>query len=202
MGVGSLWGVGMRGDKNRARTKNYDKNAVKKIAIIAYDNCWAMSVFSVKDFFRIVALLEKHLGLNNAFDVNIITFNGQEVIAAGGNCITPCAALSKRSVYDFIIVPPMEGPALIANQWRSSNMTHCLINNTHENSLILGLTTGVGLLADAGIVDGKLLATHWAFLGYFRKEFPKCQFIAHNSYLQSNNYFTTGSMNGCFDALL
>ncbi len=42
---------------------------MKKVAILAYDGCWAMSVFSVTDFFRVVALLEQHLGLAQSYAV-------------------------------------------------------------------------------------------------------------------------------------
>ena len=34
---------------------------MKKVAILSYEGCWGMGVFSATDFFRIVALLEQHL---------------------------------------------------------------------------------------------------------------------------------------------
>lgn len=47
-----------------------------------------------------------------------------------------------------------------------------------------------------------LLATHWAFVRQLNKQYPTHRFIAHPSCLQAGGIWSTGSLNGGFDALL
>lgn len=88
-----------------------------KIAIIAYDGCWAMSVCSAKDFFRIVYLLERHLGMEPTFTTEILSLTGSSAISASGIDIAPDKKLDTEADYDLVVIPPMEGPALLSGQW-------------------------------------------------------------------------------------
>ena len=45
---------------------------MKKVAILVYEGCWALGVFSVADFFRLVALLERRLGLAQSHEVELL----------------------------------------------------------------------------------------------------------------------------------
>ena len=44
---------------------------MKNIGIVVTPGCWAMSLFAVTDFFRIVSLLEKQTGLAAAYRVHL-----------------------------------------------------------------------------------------------------------------------------------
>lgn len=46
------------------------------------------------------------------------------------------------------------------------------------------------------------MATHWAYVRQLKHQYPQCQFVAHPSYLQADDVFTSGTLNGGFDALL
>ncbi|WP_024946950.1 GlxA family transcriptional regulator, partial [Pseudomonas aeruginosa] len=50
--------------------------------------------------------------------------------------------------------------------------------------------------------DGLLLASHWAYVRQLARRYPQCRFIGQRSYLQADGLYTTGSLGGCFDALL
>lgn len=175
---------------------------MNKIAIVAYDGCWAMSVCSVKDFFRIVSLLERHLGMEPAFTAEILSLTGGSAVSASGIVIVPDKKLDPETGYDLVVIPPMEGPALLSGQWKTSSLIPWLNQRIAENCTVLAMTTAVCFLAATDMADEKLLATHWAYIRYLKEQFPNVNFIGQGAYRCHDRIYTTGSLEGCFDALL
>lgn len=175
---------------------------MKKVAILAYDGCWAMSVFSVTDFFRVVALLEQHLGLAQSYAVEVLSTDGAEVCAASGHVIQPDGAITDADDYDLVVIPAIEGVRLAAGFTPDAELLAWLKARRQQSARLLALTTGVCFMAAAGLAEHLLMATHWAYVRQLKKRYPGCQFVAHQSFLQAANIWSTGSLNGGFDALL
>lgn len=85
---------------------------MNNVAILVYEGCWAMSVFAATDFFRIVSLLEQHLGRPQSHAVKLLSVDGADVSAAGGHTIRFNDAIDAATDYHLIVIPPIEGPRL------------------------------------------------------------------------------------------
>jgi transcriptional regulator GlxA family with amidase domain len=173
-----------------------------RIAILAYDGCWGMSLFAARDFFRVVALLESHQGLAPFYEVAVLSPDGGPVALAGGPALQPDGPMAPEERYDLVIVPAMEGPRLVAQSDDDKLLAAWLAAHLQARVPVVAMTTASALLAATGLVDGVLLATHWAFVRLLNKRYPACRFATHDSFRQSEGIYTTGSMNGGFDALL
>lgn len=86
---------------------------MKKVAILSYEGCWGMGIFSATDFFRIVALLEQHLGMAQTYAVEVLSSDGAEICAASGHMIQPDAAITDAGDYDLLIIPRLKVCALL-----------------------------------------------------------------------------------------
>jgi putative intracellular protease/amidase len=84
---------------------------MKNIAIIAYEGCWAVSVFLAKDFFTIVSLLDSHYSLPQSYNIEIITTDGAPITSSSNSLVVADNSLSDKS-YDLVIIPPIEGSKL------------------------------------------------------------------------------------------
>lgn len=175
---------------------------MKKIALLAYDGCWAMSVFSVTDFFRVVSLLDARHGIDPTYRVEVLSADGGSVRSASGHVIQPDGAITNRSSHDLVVIPAVEGPRLASGFVPDDRLVHWLARRKRGGAALLALTTGACFLAATGLVDNVLMATHWAFVRPLSKQYPACQFVAHPSCLQADAVWSTGSMMGGFDALL
>lgn len=175
---------------------------MKKVAILAYEGCWGMGLFSATDFFRVVALLETHLGIEPFYSVAILSADGGEVVLASGHVIRPDGVIGREDRYDLVIVPAMEGPFLAMHSAPDPQIAEWLARQLRAKACVLAMTTGADLLAATGLMDGVLLATHWAYVRLLTKRHPACRFVTHDSFMQHEGVYTTGSMNGGFDALL
>lgn len=175
---------------------------MKRIAILAFPGCWAMSLYSALDFFRIVALLEAHVGLGQGYRVEVLSEGGTPVLSASGPAIVADAGLAGEGGYDLAIVPAVEGPRIDRLLAHSATTMEWLAAHLRRGAPVLALTTGSCLLAATGQVDGTLLATHWAYLRHLQALFPRCCFTAHESYVQVGTIYSAGSLDGGFEALL
>lgn len=175
---------------------------MKKIAILVYDGCWAMNVFSVTDFFRIVNLLDKHLDDKQSYCVEILSVDGADVSSASGNVITSDGAIAFAKEYTLIVIPSVEGVRLSAGCEPDERLVAWLIAQKKEGARLLSFTTGACFVAAMDLYNSVLMATHWAFIRQLKKCYPTCRFVAHPSCLQADGIWSTGSLAGGFDALL
>lgn len=85
---------------------------MKKVAVLAYDGCWAMSLFSVTDFFRIVSLLERNVGRQPSYQVEVLSADGGVIRCASGHAILPNGTIEGASGHALVVIPAMEGAQL------------------------------------------------------------------------------------------
>jgi transcriptional regulator GlxA family with amidase domain len=179
---------------------------MKNIAILIYEGCWAMNVFLVKDFFKIVSMLEKHLQMPQYYQVKCMSAGGKSVISACGDRILADNYVGADGTLnynpDLLVVPAMEGGKLEKASDENNQIVHWLASQIAKATPILSLSTGAYLVAQTGHADDVLMATHWAFSKKLSQLFPTCRFTHHESYLVDRKIYTTGSLNGATDALL
>ena len=175
---------------------------MKKIAVLAYEGCWAMGVYAITDFFRVVALLDQHLARTPGHVVDVLSVDGRDVSSASGNVIAVDASLVKSTPYDLIVIPAVEGARLSTGWQPDDRLVTWLTDQRQGGAQLLAQTTGACFVAATGLADAVLMATHWAFVRHLKKRHPRCQFVAHPSCLQADGVWTTGALLGTFDALL
>lgn len=175
---------------------------MKKVAILVDDGCWAMNIFSVADFFRIVALLEKHLGLPHNYAVRLLSVDGVRVHAAGGHPIQPDGSIDDDFNPDLIVIPAIEGIRLSSHFTPDARLVAWLKARNRKRTRFLALTTGTCFLLAAGLTGTGLVATHWAFIGVLKRLYPDSRFVANRALVQAESIWTTGTLDGGFDALL
>ncbi|RCH03383.1 bacterial regulatory helix-turn-helix, AraC family protein [Pseudomonas aeruginosa] len=157
-------------------------------------------MFAVADFFRIVSLLEAHIGLEPSFRVRILA-SAREVTVASGHSLRADAILEIDADCDLLVIPAIEGARLAGFVPDAASLAW-IAQRIDAGARVLALTTGAAWLAASRRADGLLLASHWAYVRQLARRYPQCRFIGQRSYLQADGLYTTGSLGGCFDALL
>ncbi|WP_032865035.1 GlxA family transcriptional regulator [Acinetobacter higginsii] len=175
---------------------------MKKIAIIVYDGCWAMSVMMLKDFFHVINLLSIRQSQAESYQVEILSLDGLAKTSASGPSIEVDDKVRRETTYDLVILPSFEGNRLIQIQEENDDLVDWLKSQIQQQTPILALTTAAYFLAATQQLQHVLLATHWAFLRELKRLFPQSSFTANRNYLQSEQIYTTGTLLGTFDALL
>ncbi len=174
---------------------------MKKVAILVYEGCWALGVFSVADFFRVVALLERRLGLAQSHEVELLSLDGAEVRAAGGHLLRPDGAVGGAE-HALLVIPGIEGVRLGESFAPPEALIAWLRGSHQAGARLLALTTGSAWLAAAGLAADQPLATHWAYARQLGRRYPDCRFVTQPALVRAGALWTTATLNASFDALL
>lgn len=172
------------------------------VTIVAYERSWAMSLMTVKDLLHIASILESRIYGEQSISACVASVGGVGVSCAGGVTIVPDCALAEVGRTDLVVIPAIEGGGLSHDIEGEDDITQWIVEQSSMSVPILALSTGVALLGRAGLLDGRTVSTHWAFLPKFRKLYPKSEFISHASFMESSGLFTAGTLLGGFDAIL
>ena len=180
---------------------------MKKVAILAYEGCWAMSVHLVNDFFRIVTLLEARHDQEATFDIAVITINGNTIRSASGALITPDGKLNNEH-YDIIVVPPFEGRLLSNMPSDTEHISRWLCPYWASNTTLITLSTAAYFWAKHRSIQKsqtsitEVCATHWAFVKPLSRQFPNMLFSYTHAYRKIRNIYSTSTFEAGIDVLL
>lgn len=175
---------------------------MKNITILIYDDCWALGVFSVTDFFKIVTILETHAGTEQSYQVTLVSDDGNAINSACGIPISAHSSIDTTPKPDLVIIPPVEGDKIKTNTHNNTKTNHWLKAQIESQVPIVSLTTAADMLAATGLFTGRSLCTHWAFVSLLSRKYPLINFLSHESFIVDGNILSTGSLNGTFDTLL
>jgi transcriptional regulator GlxA family with amidase domain len=107
--------------------------------------------------------------------------------------------LSFRGKIDTLLVPGGIGveegePDAAAVRWLQQAAT--------QSRRVGSICTGAFLLARAGLLDGRRVATHWAFAGELAKRYPKVTVDPEPIWAQDDNFYTSAGVTAGIDLSL
>jgi transcriptional regulator GlxA family with amidase domain len=96
------------------------------------------------------------------------------------DCLTllPQTTFSERPSLDLLWVPG-GAPAALKKQMADRTFMRYLVDVSRNAEYVTSVCEGALLLAEAGLLDGYLATTHWAFLPCLQK-YPKVQVVPGN----------------------
>jgi transcriptional regulator GlxA family with amidase domain len=105
------------------------------------------------------------------FRVRTASIDGRPVSCDGPLRIAPECALADIRRTDLVVIPAtgLEFDQLLA---RHGSVVPWLRRKRRRGAAIAGICTGVALLAEAGLLDGKPATTHWGVVDLYRRRYP------------------------------
>jgi len=98
----------------------------------------------------------------------VLSMNGEAVLASNGMSINADAALGEGEPPDILlVVAGFEPLAHVA-----SKLLHALRRLNHEAVMLGGIDTGAMVLAEAGLLEGYRATLHWEALEAFKESHP------------------------------
>jgi transcriptional regulator GlxA family with amidase domain len=163
---------------------------MKKISILIMEQSLPSGIVSFLDVFKMAgAAWDKSRGfaVNSLFDIEIVSVDGNPVRYSRSIEIKPDKAISDLITTDLILVPS-SGYDISTLGPYPRKMTDWLARHHGRGTKIAAGCTGVFLLAEAGLLDGRPATTHWGYVDLFRQRYPRVlmnpnQMITHDSQL-------------------
>jgi len=115
--------------------------------------------------------------------------------------LQPDAALQDIDRTDLVFIPScgLELDAVLAREQEAIDF----IRVQHERGArVAGVCSGVGLLAAAGILDGRMATTHWALAGAYADRFPRVDWRPQEMITEDAGIYCGGGVNAALDLSL
>ena len=176
---------------------------MKSVTILAMLNTMAATVTGPMDVFYQAGVMWNFFNEKAAtpyFDVRLVTSDGKPFRCLNGARLIPDGAIHDVRKTDLIVVSSiLDIEKVLARQgevvdWLEA--MHC------RGAHIATICSGVFVLAETGLLDGKTATTHWGFAEQFKKRYPQIELKLERLITDEGSLFCSGGYNAGIDLSL
>ncbi|MES2817928.1 MAG: helix-turn-helix domain-containing protein [Pseudomonadota bacterium] len=186
------------------RAKPSRPEAMLRVTILILGHGLYSTVTGPLEVFQFAGVWWNHLTgqpLDQRFEVVTASIDGQMVTGAGGLAIMPQCSIEQVTATDLILVS--SGGAQLDSILKHNSRAVAWLRKWHaQGATIAGICSGVCLLAEAGILDGKEATTHWGLAEQFRARYPKVDLKPDRLVTDAGNVLCGGGVNAALDLAL
>jgi transcriptional regulator GlxA family with amidase domain len=136
----------------------------RKVVILGFPGVQALDVVGPHDVFLGASLLT-----SGGYDVVVASADGQPVTTATGLAFVASPLPDPDDSVDTVVLP---GGGGVDDARTNSELVTWIKAVAGSARRIVTVCTGAFLAAEAGLLDGRRVTTHWAFAGRLAREFP------------------------------
>ena len=152
------------------------------VALLAAPETSTLVLYGLYDVLLSVGAVYPDLVVGRAsealLDVKIVAADAVPFRCVGNVMVEPHASLATIGAVDVVIVCDMYIPIDVPPRGRYP-AEMAWLRQVHANgALVCSVCSGALVLAEAGLLDGRSCAGHWAYRDLFRSTYPKVDFAA------------------------
>jgi transcriptional regulator GlxA family with amidase domain len=177
------------------------RRRVKEITVLLLDQMFSSTATGPMEVFRHAGLLWNILtGTQRAprFRVTTASADGRPVNCDGGIQIKPNTAFQDVGETDLIFVPAawlsIDGVVEL-----NAPIVRWLKQRSDRGVAVASVCSGVGLVAAAGLLDGKRATTHWGLAERFRQKYPRVKWMPELMVTEDRGFYCGGGVNASLD---
>jgi len=133
-----------------------------------------------------------------SFRVTTASADGKAVRCDGEIHIAPNVALEDVGKTDLIFVPTT-GLSVHDVVERNAPIVPWLKRRSSRGVAVASVCSGVGLVAAAGLLDGKKATTHWGLAERFREMYPRVKWMPELMVTEDRGFYCGGGVNAALD---
>jgi transcriptional regulator GlxA family with amidase domain len=150
---------------------------MKKLAVVLLNGCYSSSASYLLDAVQVANCHIAEAGQDNArIECDVVSLNGRPAQATEGFEFVPNLSVDMAgSQYDLIFVPAVDYPDSTRFLERLASckaLFPWLMRQWQSGAIIASLSTGTFVLAEAGLLDGRLATTPWWLEKQFHRRYP------------------------------
>ena len=172
-----------------------------EIAVLLLDQMFSSTAIGPMEVFRHSGSLWNILtGTKGVprFHVTIASADGKPVNCDGEIQIKPNVALKDVGKTDLIFVPTT-GLSVDDVVERNAAIVPWLKRRSKCGVAVASVCSGVGLVAAAGLLDGKRATTHWGLAERFREKYPRVKWLPELMVTEDRGFYCGGGVNASLD---
>ena len=172
---------------------------MRTVLMVLFDEVQSLDVTGPLEVFTGANTWRTGRGGGPVYDVRTASPGGRPVRTSSGLRVTPDEDLRRAGAgrLDLLIVPGGEGsrrgdPELVA--W--------LRAHARRAERLISVCTGAFLLAEAGLLDGRRVTTHWAYCATLARKYPAIRVDEDPIFVRDGNLATSAGVTAGIDLAL
>ena len=173
-----------------------------KLTLLLCDNMLVSSSSLAAEIFNFAAAMTRaRTHTSGDLEIRRISSDDKPVYTSSGFTVEPTHSLDDVSNNDLIHIPALwRNPRRVIK--KHPQYMPFLRQQHQKNCSITAVGTGVCLLAEAGILDGKLATTHWHYFDALKKQYPSIKLDRHHFKTEENNIYCAASINAMAELII
>jgi transcriptional regulator GlxA family with amidase domain len=173
------------------------------VAILAFKTVAPITITGPVDILSSESELWKNLKRDTSifFKVELVSLTRKPLRLGPAVVLHPHASITTAEPPDLILIPALDWnilESLKANRAFVPWIKSCSTRGTR----VVSFCTGAFLLAETGLLDGRMATTHWRWAELFRKTYPDIDLQADRLIVDQGNVITAGAVAAFQDAVL
>jgi transcriptional regulator GlxA family with amidase domain len=169
------------------------------IGILIFDGMQALDVVGPADAFSAALTDGRTSAPKRIYDVKTIGLTGRRVVCDSGLVIQATATIQNAPRLDTLLVPGGPGLRVPATADRAAGW---ILSQRKQVRRLASICTGIYGLAPTGLLDGRRVTTHWAFIKDAARRFPKLVFDEDALFIRDGAFYTSAGVTSGIDLSL
>jgi transcriptional regulator GlxA family with amidase domain len=169
--------------------------ATRRIGILGFENLQALDLIGPADVFGSDALAAPE----PPYEVVVIGVDRKRFTASNGVQFSARYLLPTTTTLDTLIIPGGSG---LRTGRLASRVAEWIAARAPHIRRIASVCTGIYALAPTGLLDGRAVATHWAFVDDVQRRFPKLRVDGDALFHKDERFYTSAGISAGIDLAL
>ena len=172
---------------------------MRTVLMVLFDQVQSLDVTGPLEVFTGANTWRGGRGAGSAYDIRTASLGGRPVRTSSGLRITPDEDLREIRLPrpGLLIVPGGQG-----SRRPDPELTAWLRAHGRQADRLVSVCTGAFLLAEAGLLDGRRVTTHWAYCGSLAARYPRVSVEGEPIFVRDGNVATSAGVTAGIDLAL
>jgi transcriptional regulator GlxA family with amidase domain len=173
------------------------------VTILAMENTSASAVTGPMEVFHQAGVLWNHFKgkkVRPYFQVKVVTVDGEPFRCTNGLRMAADGSIADVQDTDLVVVSSIINVERTIQ--RHTRTIRWLAEQYKQGAHIASICTGSFLLAETGLLDGKIATTYWAYAEQFKKRYPHVQLMIERPITEDQDLFCSGGYHASIDISL
>ena len=176
---------------------------MKKVTILGLYNAMATTIFGPMDILNQAGRLWNRVGNTPPdpfFDVTIASADGKPFRCTNNVLIQPHCSIEAIEATDLIVISSATYIKQILE--KSPELVPWILDQYNRGAHVASICTGVFLLAETGLLDGKSATLHWGFTRMFSRKYPRVRVDQDQMFIDHGRLYCSAGVNAGMDLSL
>lgn len=171
-----------------------------RVAIVTFEGVSLLDFSGPLHALRIASAHPNHHGASVTYEWSVVSVSGGPVMTMEGVSLVtdPLSALDRHTI-DTLIVP---GARQVDEVCRDRELIDWVRRRAPECRRVCSVCIGTFLLAQAGLLDGRRVVTHWMHCGFLASRYPNLTVEPDAIYIRDGTIWTSAGVTTGVDLAL